>query len=752
MAIELNQNISAFRDINGHVRHLSHNVPYRSDCDAAAGYVEIARQYLKEAAEVFEFSTKAVVCRPPFSEKNDISYSVDHQLREEKHIANGVLVIYDQVIDDRLVWDSNVSVRFNKDKKSIVGSHNATHYDIQIHTPGAEKVYTSASLKNRETMIHDILAVNSAGCAKPDWAIGRELIYQYTPENRFDDSTLYFIDFSIPDLLLLFIPGMHYMVTELLFSYPSKEWGGLKWRVFVEQSTGAILYIRVLASCVNGSVFEDTSKDSKFDRFSDLPELEKRKDKVALPWLKVPRQATTLNLLSNYVKLEDRTMPTLDFPSVSSPFNFEYPCDSHLFAAFSAFYHCERILQLMMEMGFDLKAYFKKTGLPIIIDPHASKEINAVAHGKTGGGLDYLAFGTADGDTLGICVDPRVILHELGHAILQEHIGSSELGFAHSPGDSLAAILQDPFSKLTGDDRYITFPFMKTAPKFDRNHKRDVAKGWGWFGANWDSNYNGEQVLSSTLFKLYQAVGGDSPDMEERLFASKYVAYLIFKSVAMLGTPTPHPEIFADILKEVDAITINSIGHPGGALGKVIRWSFEQQGLYSNRRPVIGPGKPPEFDICIDDGRKGGYLPYGSDFNSTPGVWNRHYQDGLEINERPRKGVANYAYVKVANIGMNAVADIVVEMYRANTTRPENWPQDWTLIEKRILPYKLYPTQSMVTESFRWIPQNDKESILFSISASGDISNTNKDFSKHAIRMQRLVFLDNNIAVRTFDL
>ena len=60
---------------------------------------------------------------------------------------------------------------------------------------------------------------------------------------------------------------------------------------------------------------------------------------------------------------------------------------------------------------------------------------------------------------IGNANDWRVVLHELGgHGTLLNHVDSTRFGFAHSAGDSLAAILNDPESKAGNKGR--TFPWI----------------------------------------------------------------------------------------------------------------------------------------------------------------------------------------------------------------------------------------------------------------------------------------------------
>ena len=60
------------------------------------------------------------------------------------------------------------------------------------------------------------------------------------------------------------------------------------------------------------------------------------------------------------------------------------------------------------------------------------------------------------------------MLHELGgHGILWDHVDSPNFGFAHSAGDSIAAILNDPDTQISGADRFITFPWVNIGRRHD---------------------------------------------------------------------------------------------------------------------------------------------------------------------------------------------------------------------------------------------------------------------------------------------
>ena len=124
-------------------------------------------------------------------------------------------------------------------------------------------------------------------------------------------------------------------------------------------------------------------------------------------------------------------------------------------------------------------------------------------------------------EPLGIAADARWIWHEIGHVLLMCSVGELEFRFAHSAGDALAAIVSDPRSQLAADDvwRGLTFPWVFTP----RRHDRCVSHGWSWGGLLHSAlaevpnstpprrkGYWTEQILSSSLFRLYRCIGGDT--------------------------------------------------------------------------------------------------------------------------------------------------------------------------------------------------------------------------------------------------
>ena len=387
------------------------------------------------------------------------------------------------------------------------------------------------------------------------------------------------------------------------------------------------------------------------------------------------------------------------------------------------------------------------------VDPHAlGGQVNAQARGNVmGNGMGAFVYGVArSGEKLGIAADIRVVLHEFGHALLWDHVDSPNFGFAHSAGDSLAAILHDPATKAP--DRFETFPFMKASAGLSRRHDRDVAAGWAWGGTRDDTQYGSEQILSTTLFRVYLAAGGGSTDPEARRWASRYVSYLILKACGMMSFMTGDPDVFVSALIDADANTVDFEGHPGGAFRKVIRWSFEKQGLYQPAgapEPVMRPGAPPDVDLFINDGRNGEYA-FRDPFDGAAEVWNRLAPDGNTSHQLPTVGAVNHAYVRISNRGTQAAANVAVRGYQAKNGAADVWPTHWKPMTTTAVAVagSVPAGGKVIAGPFKWTPQMPNHKVLFSVSAPGDVS-TLETVTSGPILVSRLARLENNLAQRS---
>lgn len=348
----------------------------------------------------------------------------------------------------------------------------------------------------------------------------------------------------------------------------------------------------------------------------------------------------------------------------------------HLAAA-HAYQRASELFKLISDFGLQPESYFKFAKLPLQLRHRASfdarpsgKSVNAQVQ-VVGSPLEWLQrdqgdkrpqlavrFGAAElrhrnlrgndngwltAQPLGLAADPRWAWHEFGHVLSYAATGALEFQFAHSAGDALAAVLNDPLSRLASvadaPARGDTFPWVRTG----RRHDRDAAAGWCWCGRRNGmrhaplvfppllyKGYIEEQMLSSSIFRFYRAIGGDTFDaigqaQGARARAARRCAYLVLRAILLLGpgalVPVRSADAFVSALVDAD-IGSSDVGgqldhYPGGCLHKVVRWAFERQGLFATAQPdadAEGLGRPPAVDLWLQDmrlpdGGSGGYDP-----------------------------------------------------------------------------------------------------------------------------------------------
>lgn len=263
-------------------------------------------------------------------------------------------------------------------------------------------------------------------------------------------------------------------------------------------------------------------------------------------------------------------------------------------------------------------------------------------------------------EPLGIAADKRWMLHEFGHYLLAAKIGKLEFDFAHSAGDAMAAIACDPESRLADTRngvaesfRGVTYPFVFST----RRHDRSPTLGWAWYGemnrsvieappnaCDQTKGYLTEQILSSTLFRLYRALGGDTmagdaPDLYIRQRASFLTLYLLIRAIDGLGQSPSKAEMLelgmeqagylqAGILEMAPQPALTGAAPQtdrwkGGLTHKVVRWAFETQGMFVKEPEEThnGMGPAPEVDIYVQDRRPLSEMVNGSRFAYGPGSY-----------------------------------------------------------------------------------------------------------------------------------
>lgn len=300
--------------------------------------------------------------------------------------------------------------------------------------------------------------------------------------------------------------------------------------------------------------------------------------------------------------------------------------------------HAERLFDAFADWGYAPQALLRFVQLPLAIRPLArvhGDHGNAQARWRTDETMAApalrrrrleLRFGYAPAGVMSLACDPRWIWHEFGHLALAGATGSVELPFAHSIGDALSAVVHDPASPWRSDDppRGLTFPWVSSDREnpddgeYVRRHDRQADAGWGWNGARLRGSaddpprlYRAEQALSSSLFLLYRALGGDSREPATREAAAQHTLHLVWRGLALLGPRALVPAVDADHLAsaliDADCGTTAFGNRRGGGARKVVRWAFEQLGLYASSPNAAG--EPPDVDLYIDSGRGGDYAP-----------------------------------------------------------------------------------------------------------------------------------------------
>lgn len=608
---------------------------------------------------------------------------------------------------------------------------------------------------------------------------GRLYVYKYDKDSRLPkDSTTVAKNMEAGGEPVLPLPpvdkrirhGHYYIVAEVTFSYTTPEFGNLTWRMLVELETGSVLYLRALVGSVKGYVFRldpiSATGDATITADQNNTVLNAERDDEVLNNLDTPTDGAQ-SLQGTYANLTDLHDPTIVAPTKPTGTNFYYDVRTNDFAAVSAYFHVNRFFEVIESLGFSpISTYFGNTIFPIQVDHRGFGGVsNAHCVGDGMGGIGHACYGLMDntgGEPLGRASDPRVHWHELGgHGVLYEYVDGPNFGFSHSAGDGLSGIYFDPESQAPGDLRFEYVPWHGT---LRRRFDRDVADGWAWGGSHDNAGYGSEEILATTLFRIYQSIGGDSSSQNRKQFASRMMLYLILRAIQNLspGTNPDYARDFAAELMTVDLLNWTSEGIYGGAYNKVIRWSFEKQGEYQNPLvertdalfgTITNAGEPPTVDVYIDDGRQGEYQFKQNHWNTTT-IWNRLNPDGVDVHEPPVLDETNYAYVKIKNRGTQQATNVIVRGYHSKPLAGINWPNDlqpFTTAEINAGTLNGNNAEEKIVGPFEWTPiinAYGHDCMLMIVSATEDPSNVDNFTAGETIPAWRLVPNDNNIGQR----
>jgi len=774
------------RDAAGTARTLSHANRYV--VTGAPTPQLAAREYLHRYGELLGLRPEQLGHLFLPAEQEPGAGGVEYRLLSEKHQFDLTTVAFYQTCFGLPVWEAGLSITMKANPLRVVGAQSTLHPDLEVKRPPARAI---ARLK---TLDAESLAssLGLAGRARHDAPLidsQRFMIYRYDAARRTDGSArpqseeLVFqaggpglplppVDSSIRD-------GRHCVVLAVYFRFDVPPFRPLHWVALVEVETLSALLLRPFVDSVSGLVFQadPVTLAGGPTANANSAALNPLRSSVTLAGLAPPVNGAQALSGSN-VTLSDVETPTVPPPTESVGTNFDFDARTNDFAAVNAYYHCDRFFRLVEDLGFSVASYFPGTTFPTAVDHRGhfspthlqGDEINAHCAGTAGGtGILYTGFSLADtanlANPIGIACDWRVVMHELfGHGALYNHIGAPRFQFSHSAGDSFAAILSDPDTQAP--DRFATLPWIVgIPPAFRRRHDRTVAAGFGWSGdialhpfdpVKDGAGYNNEQILSTTMFRVYRSIGGDSADIATKRFAARFTCHIMLAAIKTLTSATSPPDAasFAGALMQADRGDWPSEGQSGGAYNKVIRWAFEKQGLYQpagTATPNNNEGAPPPVDVYIEDGRNGEYQ-FQSNHWSCQAIWNRRHNDGGVSHEEPIVGVTNYAYVKIKNRGSETATNVVVRAFHCRPSAGLVYPDDWQAMTTPQLAAANVPSNSaaeILVGPFEWVPsQVGHECMLMVASAAGDPSNVDNFTVGDSIPDWRLVPNDNNIGQR----
>jgi zinc metalloprotease ZmpB len=807
MVFQIPLNADVQRDGEGIIRHINHlQQPYTAPDLPLPTPRELATRYVHDVAPIYDLGTDMLKNLDENVGNKIVDEGSMLRFAHDKTVMGISLVSYSQTFFSLQVWEAGFSVTMRGSPLRVTSSQSTVRFNVEVKKPDENSNFmperidalTLVKILGRPTEEDKSLKINAT----------KLLVYQYNPDTRlelqskqveqvFEDSPPTLPLQEPPDAIR---PGVHYVVTDVLFTLPLPGYGEINWRAFIEVETGAVLYLRALVACASGLVYRTdpltATGDSSITPSSPAAVLDRTaptalRTSVSLDGLTSPNPGQPQALTGRFIRLTDLSQPNIAPPSEISG-NFNYSALSDNFAAVNAYYHLDSLFRMIQSWGFDTGTYMPNTTFPIPTDHRGSvwpccnptpvpiycpgppgtsppttygNCVNARCQGNTmSNGIGDFQFALAQmNQPVGIAADVRIVMHEFCHGLLWNSVHSPNFGFAHSAGDSLAAILNDPGS--LAPDRGRTFPWSTIL----RRHDRPVSD-WAWGGAidlADAGGYNKEQILSTTLFRIYNSTGGGSTRLDIQRIASRYVAYLIIKAIFSLGIngiiPTPTANVYETSLEEADVDTEILETIPGGALYKVIRWAFEQQGLYQSPgapSPVTQVGAPPPIDVYINDGRDGGYQ-YLEHFWENTDVWNRHraYVGPIPTtpdHEEPWLNVPNFVYVKVKNRGTTTANNVVVKGYHCRPSTSLVWPSGWEPMTTDHLPtagsrINIPAGGQTVVGPFEWTPSIAGHECILMIASAGfdplDDPSTTHTISR-PIPHWRLVPFDNNIAQR----
>lgn len=767
------------------VRFISQSEPHLAaeQDDAVAAAISYLRQ-ASAALEVGEIELSNASEQVSFFTPED--RGPEYRLSEVKERFGSATVGFYQTYLNLPVWGAGVSVSVKQNPTRVTGAVNTSQTGLDATPPAPDKIERFREMVGADagaesglapaeqakagaafvrSLVDRPVGLEEAAGDQARLIRGRLFVYHYEADKRLpkqQPTPAGPVEGSIePVLPVKPVPseiqdGHYYVVTEVTFTYATEDYGRLNWLALVELESRAVLYLRALVSFVNGRVFrrDPITQSGDATRTPNLicDDLDPFRSWQMLPRLGPPDGAGQQSLVGDFANVTNLEALNINPPKAPAATGFDYHVRTDDFAAVNAYYHVDQFFAELESLGFDRATYFKGTAFPIGVDHRGMgaslmNTINAWCIGNGAGGIDHVSYALNDTtditNPVGRACDSRVTWHELGgHGVLYNHVNSANFGFCHSAGDSLSIIRHDPDSQAPDRFRYAPWNPINT-----RRVDRTLAAGWGFGGEHDDGGYGTEEILASTMFRVYRSIGGDSGDLARRQFASRVMQWLILHTIEKF-IPATNPnsaQDFADMMMLADEDNWTTGGLDGPCYRKVVRWSFEKQGLYGAQSPAV--------DVYIDDGRQGEYT-YLDVHWENPSIWNRLHPDGGATHEQAVPGVANYAYVKVKNRGTLQAQNVRVRGYHCKPSAGVLWPNDLQpMTTAELLAGTVNPnnTQEKIVGPFEWTPNANAwghDCMMMIVTADSDPSNVCTLAAGELLADWRLVPNDNNFGQR----
>jgi hypothetical protein len=781
------------RDDSGRVRGVLHVEQFYQS--AARSPQLAAMDYLEKFADLLGIQDTELRSLGASPESTPGTEGVEFRLWAEKTQFDTTTVTYSQTCLAIPVWEAGLAIQMKANPFRIISAQSTAHANVSVDKP------TDPALR-RLTNLNEEKLAESLGLSAKDKKFNRAslkierqrlFVYRFEAGKRVlpseelltapgsEDVGLHRHLHPYPSLPP--VPGKikeghHYVVAAVYFVLGVPGMPDLRWVALIEAESLSVLMLRAFVASVDGLVF---IQDPVTTNGGPLPNassaaLNPLRREVLLPKLNPPIGGN-YSLVGEIVQIKDVEPPPIAPPTEPVGTDFNFDARTNNFAAVNAYYHADRFFQMIQEFGFNLSVYFGGTLFPTVVDHRGlgGNVVNAHCLGNGSFGILETAFALADttnvAQPIGIACDQRVVLHELaGHGTLYNHVNGPNFGFAHSAGDSVGAVLNDPDSRAP--DRFMSFPWLNAV--VNRRQDRTPGAGWGWegnialhpFSLVDIGGYNNEQILCTTHFRIYRSIGGDSTELAAREFAGRYVAYLILRTIGSLTQPTnpPNAATYATFLMSAELGDWTAAAQVGGCYWKVIRWAFEKQGLYQpplTPKPNNNIGAPPAVDVYIDNGRHGEYMygpanqyPYLQKFWETTDIWNRHHPDGNLEHQTPIVGERNYAYVRVKNRGTLTAVNVTVHGWHSRPAAGLVWPDDWKPMTTAARTIPSLPSGGeAIAGPFDWHPEvSGHECMFMSATVAGDRANNDPVSGLPSAigptPLWRLVPCDNNLGLR----